>query len=272
MNRFLIAVIAAGLLCGSLMAQSQQSSGSGRSMPSEQQTPSPGQTAPPSPPAQATGSATPGSKAPRIAPGSVIPVKLTKSINAKKAKKGDEVVVTVTQDLQNSAGAVIVPKDTKVVGHVTEAEARSKEQKESQVAIAFDHVVLKNGEQMQVPMSIQAIIAPPNRNPANAEQPSSYPSSGTGGAPTSVGGTYGSMGRGTPPAPSAPQTSGSESTDAPAGTPAQPPITGNTQGVVGIPNLKLSTAPDPTQGSVVSSEKNNVKLDDGTFLLLRVNQ
>jgi hypothetical protein len=41
---------------------------------------------------------------------------------------------------------------------------------------------------------------------------------------------------------------------------------------VGIENLKLSAAPDATQGSVVSSEKGNVKLDDGTFLLLRVNQ
>ena len=53
---------------------------------------------------------------------------------------------------------------------------------------------------------------------------------------------------------------------------AQPEITGNTQGVIGISNLKLSAAPNATQGSVVSSEKNNVKLDSGTLLLLRVNQ
>jgi hypothetical protein len=271
MNRVLIAVFAAALLCGSLVAQSPQPPSSG-SMPPEQQSPSAKPSAPPSTLAQASASTAPAGSAPRIAPGSVIPVQLTKSINAKKAKKGDEVVVKVTQDLQNGAGAVIVPKDTKVIGHVTEAEARSKEQKESQVAIAFDRAVLKNGEQMQMPMSIQAIIAPPNRNPANAEQSSGYPSSGTGGAPPSGGGTYGSMGRGTPPPPSAPQTAGSEPPPAPAGTPAQPPITGNTQGVVGIPDLKLSAAPDPAQGSVVSSEKNNVKLEDGTFLLLRVNQ
>ena len=62
--------------------------------------------------------------------------------------------------------------------------------------------------------------------------------------------------------------------DAPndAQTRGQQPITGNTQGVVGIPNLKLSTEPNPTQGSLLSSEKNNVKLDSGTVLLLRVNQ
>jgi hypothetical protein len=41
--------------------------------------------------------------------------------------------------------------------------------------------------------------------------------------------------------------------------------------VVGISNLNLAAASDATRGSVVSSEKNNVKLDDGIFLLLRVN-
>jgi hypothetical protein len=271
MNRFLIAVFAAALLCGSLLAQTPQPPSSGN-MPPEQQTPSAQPTAPPSAPAQATAPAAPAGSNPRIAPGSVIPVQLTKGINAKKAKNGDEVVAKVMQDLHNNAGAVIVPKDTKVVGHVTEAEARSKDQKESQVAIAFDHAVLKNGEQMQMPMSIQAIIAPPNRNPTNAEQPSSYPSSGAGGAPASVGGTSGSMGRGTPPASSAPQTSGSEPAGPQAGPQAQPQITGSTQGVVGIPDLKLTVMPDPRQGSVLSSEKNNVKLDDGTFLLLRVSQ
>ena len=277
MNRILIALFATALLCGNLLAQAQQSPSANtppepQQPAAEPQQPAPSQTPPA--PAPATESAAPASNSPKIAPGSVLPAQLTKSIDAKKAKKGDEVVAKITQDLRNNAGTVVVPKDTKIVGHVTEAEPRSKEQKESQVAIAFDHAVMKNGEQMQMPMSIQAINAAPNRNPANAsaEQPSSSPSTGTAGAPTAGGGRSGSMG-GTAPAPSSPpQTSGSAPAGTSAGTQAQPPITGDTQGVVGIANLKLSPAPDPTQGSVISSEKNNVKLDDGTFLLLRVNQ
>jgi len=271
MNRILITLFATALLCGNLLAHAQQSP-SGETTAPEQQQPSAGQTPPA--PAPAAESAAPASNASKIAPGSVLPAQLTKSIDAKKAKKGDEVVAKITQDLRNNAGTVVVPKDTKIVGHVTEAEPRSKEQKESQVAIAFDHAVMKNGEQMQMPMSIQAIIAAPNRNPANAgaEQPSSSPSAGTGNAPTPGTGRSGSTG-GTAPTPSSPpQTSGSAPAGTSAGTQAQPPITGDTQGVVGIANLKLSPAPDPTQGSVISSEKNNVKLDDGTFLLLRVNQ
>jgi hypothetical protein len=255
------------------MAQSPETPSS-QSAPTQPQAPATGQAAPPSTEPSANAAAAPASNAPRVAPGSVIPAQLTKSIDAKKAKKGDEVVAKIMQDLRNNAGTVVVPKDTKIIGHVTEAEARSKEQKESQVAIAFDHAVMKNGEQMQMPMSIQAIIAPPNRNSADASaaQPSNYPGSGGGGAPTGGGGRSGSMGGNAPTAPSTAQTSGSAPAGADAGTQAQQPITGDTKGVVGIANLKLSAAPDPTQGSVVSSEKNNVKLDDGTFLLLRVNQ
>lgn len=271
MNRILMAVFTAALLCGSVLAQSPST----ESAPEQpQQIPTAEQPATPSTPAQATpAQAAPPTSVPRIAPGSVIPARLTKSINAKKAKKGDEVVATVTQDLRNNAGTVLVPKDTKIVGHITEAQARSKQQKESEVAIAFDRAVPKNGEPMQMPMSIQAIIAPPNRNPASANQPpSGYPGPEAGGVPPSSSGRQGqgSMGGGTPPP--ARQTSGSAPSEVPAGAQAQPQITGNTHGVVGIENLKLSAAPDATHGSVVSSEKGNVKLDDGTFLLLRVNQ
>ncbi|HEV2688649.1 MAG TPA: hypothetical protein VGV35_08850 [Bryobacteraceae bacterium] len=268
MTRFPVAGLAAALLCGSLLAQSPQSAGSGNMSPQSSAQP----TSPTASPSPTTAPTAASAKTSRIAPGSVIPVQLTKSVDAKKAKKGDEVVAKVMQDLQSNGGAVVVPKDTKIVGHVTEAEAHSKEQKESQLAIAFDHAVLKNGEQMEMPMSIQAIIAPPNRNPG-AQQASSYPSPAGGGAPASGGGARtGGMGGSAPQAQSAPQTTGTPPSEAPTGAPAQPQITGNTQGVVGISNLKLSAAPDATQGSLVTSEKNNVKLEDGTFLLLRVNQ
>ena len=112
----------------------------------------------PSSPEEASQPATAASTASnplKIAPGSVIPVQLTKTVDAKKAKTGDQVVAVVTQDMKNQGGEVLVPKDTKVIGHVTEAQAHSKEQKESQLAIAFDRAVLKTG-QVQMPMSIQA--------------------------------------------------------------------------------------------------------------------
>ncbi|MFY9904512.1 MAG: hypothetical protein WBX02_03635 [Terriglobales bacterium] len=233
MNRSLITiaitVFAAASLCGNLIAQSPQ-------------------TAP----------------AVKVAPGSVLLVELTKSVNAKKAKKGDEVTAKITQDLRDSAGAVIVPKDTKVIGHVTEAQPRSKDQ-ESELAITFDEAIFKHGASMQMPMAIQAIIAP--RNPSTSE--SGVP------APVETRDTTdavpnGRQGPGTPPN----GVTAAQTPTAPGQAPGQarPRITGSTQGVVGIPNLKLAAAPNATEGSLVTSEKNNVKLDDGTLLLLRVQQ
>jgi hypothetical protein len=213
----------------------------------------------------------------KIAPGSVIPVQLTKSIDVKKAKTGDEVDAQVTADLKAENGDIIVPKNTKVVGRVTEAQARNKEQKESQVGIAFDHAVM-NGSNMTMPMSIQAIVAQSylsggnssgsSRSNEGTAQPSPSPAAG-GTSQGNYGSRSGGMGA---PQAATPQTPQAPSADAPApAANAHQPITGKTEGVLGIPNLTLSTT-DTAHGSVMSSEKNNVKLEGGTLLLLHVNQ
>ena len=267
-------LFAALVLCGTALAQTATPSATTQTAPSSTQ-PASGQVAAP------TASPADSQASNRIAAGSVIPVQLTKTIDAKKAKTGDQVEAKVTQDLKNGQGQVIVTKDTKVLGHVTEAQARNKEQKESQVGIAFDHAVMKNGGDMQIPMSIQAVIGPmnPNANGNNnnennqsASPTSSAPAGGTSSAgPARAGG----MGTGaaspntdtaTASNASAPNDNGSSQGR------ANGPITGNTQGVVGISNLKLSAEPNTAQGSMLSSDKNNVKLESGTLLLLKVNQ
>jgi hypothetical protein len=214
----------------------------------------------------------------RVAPGSVIPVQLAKNIDAKKVKPGDEVVALVTEDMKTNTGMVLVPKDTKVIGHVTEAQPRSKDQKESEVGIAFDHALIKNGSDMQMPMSIQAVIAMPNPNSTQASSSSAdQQPSGMGGTatPSASGGRMGS-GSGAPssstPAPNMPSTEGTTA-DGQTGNAAKGGgISTKTEGVVGISNLKLMNASaGSTQGSLLTSEKNNVKLESGTFMLLRVN-
>jgi hypothetical protein len=243
--------------------------------PQEQPAPQPTRTSPEArPQARSPQGQTPtNAGAPtRVAPGSVIPVTLAKSIDAKKAKTGDEVVAKVTQDLKTGSGEVLIAKDTKVIGHVTEAQPRTKEQKESQVGIAFDRAVPKNGSEMQMPMSIQAIIGPQNDQNNNAgggnsdsSNAGAYPTSGSGGRP----GMSGSAPSRSQPASAGGSTPGDSQTT----NNTRPQITGETQGVIGIADLKLtSAAPNAAEGSVVSSEKNNVKLESGTMMLLRVNQ
>ena len=210
----------------------------------------------------------------KIAPGSVIPVQLTKTVDAKKAKPGDEIDAKVTQDMKSTTGQILVAKDTKVVGHITEAQAHSKEQKESQLAIAFDHAVMKNGEDMKLPMSIQAIIAPPSMNSNSGGDSAPAPDAApTGGSSTPSAGRTASGSTQPQPQQSsqAPMPSG-DSSGGNSATASRPQITGNTQGMVGFSNMKLAAAPDASQGSVVSSEKNNVKLESGTLMLLRVSQ
>ncbi len=263
MNRVLITVLAIALPCGSLMAQSPQSNSG-----TPPQTQSTAQPAAPSASTPANAGAAPASALLKPAAGSVLPAQLTKSVDAKKAKVGDEVVARITQDLRGNAGVVVLAKDTKIFGHVTQVQARSRDQKESQLAILFDHAVLKSGETIQMPMSIQAIIAPPSPADSSPSNPVRPP----GGTPPAVGGRTGAMGGATPPAAITPPSAVGAPPDASGPTPAQPKITGTTQGVVGIENLKLAAAPDAKMGSVVSSEKNNVKLEEGVLLLLRVNK
>jgi hypothetical protein len=231
------------------------------------------------PPAQSESSATSQTSTPRIAPGSVIPVQLTTTVDAKKAKTGEQVTAKVTQDLKSSNGMMLMPKDTEIVGHITEAQAKNKQDRESQVGIVFDHAVL-NGDNVSYPMSIQAVISPQvfqNQNGATsgaAEAPSPSPSGQMPSGQMPGGSSRGSMGggQGAPtngaPAGETPQTSGGSPT---SGGKA-PAITGQTQGMVGFEHMKLESPASPTQPSVISSEKNNVKLANGTLMLLRINQ
>src|SRR5579863_3919401 len=261
MKNFLSGIFAAAMLCAVSFAQDATPSQTNSTAPQGRPNPTATQGEPQSDPsssASASGNV-------RIAPGSVIPVQLTKTIDAKKVKTGDQVEAKVTQDLKAQNGQIVVAKDTRVLGHVTEAQARSKEQPESQVGIAFDHAVVKDEGEVPLPMSIQAIVASPASNSNNqgsadsAPEPANTPSPGA--MPSNGAGRSGMAGT-SPQMPAGPESSGTTQT---AGS-AHPPITGTTQGVVGIPNLKLEPAANPTQGSLVSSEKNNVKLESGTFM------
>jgi hypothetical protein len=283
MRTFLsVTLVSGALLCTAAFAQSEPPSAQNPSAPAAQpqsQPATPSQAQPETqPPASQPGQATqapaaagPAATPRKIAPGSVIPVQLTKTIDAKKAKTGDPIVATVTMDMTTSTGEVLVPKDTKVMGHITEAQARTKEQKESQVGIAFDRAVLKGGE-VSLPMSIQAVIAPPsnNTNGGESDQGASTPS--TGGSAASPASGRNANASQTPAAGTSPSAPPSEGASGSQGGGAHPPINGNTQGVVGISNLKLEPGQSPAQGSVLSSEKNNVKVESGTMLLLKVNQ
>ena len=215
----------------------------------------------------------------QIPPGTVISAVLTKGIEVKKAKTGDEVVAKVQNDIKNKAGEVLVPKDTRLVGKVTEAQPRSKEQKESRLGLVFDHALLKDGTQVPLSMSLQAIAdlqeaGAQGGNDSSYQQPGGYSGGGTGGGGGGMGGggMHGGYGGGTMERqPAAAPPAGSGDTGGPPRAGSQRTITPQTQGVIGIPDTQLSQA-SGSNGSLVTSDKSNVRLGSGTVLLLRVNQ
>jgi len=77
-------------------------------------------------------------------------------LDSKTAKAGDEVVLKTTQKFKTAEG-VVVPKGSRLVGHVTEVQAHSKQQAESHMGLEFDRVELRGGQSMAIHSMIESI-------------------------------------------------------------------------------------------------------------------
>jgi hypothetical protein len=158
-------------------------------------------------------------------------------------------------------------------------KAHSKEQATSELGIAFDHAVLKNGTEMPLALGIQAIGRSQANATAMADEPvmtgggsamgssSARPSGGggmVGGVRSTAGGVVNTAG----------STAGTAvNTTGVAGGAVSGSLSSTSQGVVGLQGLSLSAdTSTAAQGSVVSSTSGNVHLDSGTEMVLRVNQ
>jgi hypothetical protein len=249
MKRFLFSLLSAAVLLAGCLAQTPNNS-----QPSA------------SPQAASTPNASSASQLPA---GTIIPAELAKSIDTKKAKSGDQVVAKTTIDLRSKDGSTVIPRGTKILGHITDAKARSKDESGSMIAMAFDKVEMKGGGDLQFNGGIQA-IGKPEQNAA-AYTGGGSPMSESGGMPS--GGAHQGAGMGgarTGGTGASPSGSGYPG-NAPAESGAPPstgagPLSPSSQGVVGLPELSLQ---DSAQGSVITSSRGNVHLDSGTQLILR---
>ena len=213
--------------------------------------------------------------------GSTIQAELAKPLDTKKNKVGDEVIAKTTHDVK-SEGRVVIPKGSKLVGHVTDVKTHSKEQATSELGIVFDHAALKNGGELPLALGIQAIGRSQAAVAAVEDDTMATGSSGTGttgpssprssagGSP--LGGVRSTAGG---VASTAGSTAGGvvNSTAGTVGGAASGSLSATSQGVVGIPGLSLANQTSTsTNASVISSQGSNVHLDSGTEMILRVNQ
>ncbi len=207
-----------------------------------------------------------------FSPGTILPVELDKSVDAKKAKPGDPLVAKIDQDLLSN-GKIVIPRNSKIMGHVVEAKASSHDDKSSKLGIVFDKIEVKDAPEIPLSAVVQGIGAPVSAVGNNAYGddmggPSSgNPSGMTGSSPMGGSGNMGnnrsSSATGSA-SPNMPNQGGSS--EMPAGQKTSP-LPRNFQGVSGLHGLSLSQG--SMQDSLVSSQDHNVKLDSGTQILLR---
>jgi hypothetical protein len=204
-----------------------------------------------------------------LATGTGIYAELSGGVDSKKAKAGDAVTLHTTEAVKSSDDRVILPKGTKLVGHVTQSEAKSKGANASTLGLAFDKAVLKDGHEVPLNVTVQAIGPPVSHSmdPGPAPVENGVPQGAVRNSP--MGGDTRSA-----PTPSQPPTSGVGSSEATArDLNSHGQLAPSSQGVVGIQGLTLNRA-TPNKGlvAVVTSDGKNVHLESGTrFLLVQQN-
>ena len=139
----------------------------------------------------------------------------------------------------------LVPKGSKLKGHVTAAKARSKGDSDSQLAMAFDNLEVTNGKTLAIKGAVQAVF-PPYEEPA--PNMAGKASGAAGGGYT--GATVGTVTN---------DKSGSNLESSSKGDPALSPAS---VGVQGIHDLELNDG-------VLSSKGKNVKLGSGVRIIIR---
>jgi hypothetical protein len=188
--------------------------------------------------------------------GTIIVIELEKSLDAKKAKVGDQVEGSVLQDLIYK-GKVIIPHDARVVGHITEAVPSTKEQPQSRLGLVFEKIVLKDKRElpMQYPAAVTALAPPIRMRSTSTTQTADMPvqmekGRSSGGAAIDAVGANANL-------------AGANMRARGEGV-----IGATARGVIGMKHLTLETGSD--EMTVVVSDKGNVKLESAVQMVVRV--
>jgi len=240
-----------------------------------------------------------------LANGSTMQAELTRPVDAKKAKVGDQVMARTTEDVK-SEGQVVIPKGSKLMGRVTQAKAKAKGESESSLGIVFDKAVPKGGgPEVPVHAVIQALAAGQAQTAASANEVDTMASgsgmamgraeagrparsggaasgglvsgagstvgSTTGVASSAVGNVGGTAGGAAGGAVDSTVNTRVGAAGSAAGLNTAGQLTSASTGVVGLQGLNLSSAAgSSTQGSLITCAERNVRLESSTQMVLRV--
>jgi hypothetical protein len=181
------------------------------------------------------------------------PVKITKTLDSSKLKADDSIEVETAGSFKLADGT-LVPKGSKLVGHVVASKARSKGDPDSELTLAFDKLNIQGGKQLSLKGTVQAVYPPaeelmgPNMATAGTSQGGSVGGSTVGGGGVSPGGVG--------------LTNTRTGADTEASSTAQVVVDPKATGVQGMHDLSLNN------GALTSKGK-NVKLGSGVRIVVR---
>jgi hypothetical protein len=84
---------------------------------------------------------------------------LTKSLESKSATAGQELTLRTISDVVTN-GAVVIPRGSKLVGHVSEVATKGKDEPQSVLAIVIDKAVVSGRVEIPLQAIIAAVAAP----------------------------------------------------------------------------------------------------------------
>jgi hypothetical protein len=212
-----------------------------------------------------------------LAGGWPISAELRSSLDSKKAKQGDAIEARMTEAIKAN-GKAILPEGTKLVGHVTQVSSKSKGDADSSLGLAFDKAILKNGEEVPLNVTLQALATPGAAPASGAAAPDDMAASSQGtpinsGVPGGVNPREMSPGMSPGSPGNRPMNTSGTSTGASSGNPSGTlttagKLTPNSHGVFGVQGGALKPETTNGAGSVITSTGKNLRLDSGTQLLL----
>ncbi len=213
-----------------------------------------------------------------IESGSKIEGQLQSTIDVKKAKVGDEVVLRTTKTIKQN-GQTVIPKGSRLLGRVTEVQQKTKSNGESKLGLVFDRL---EGKDLSMPINASIVsitnVMSNTRVGDSAEtdlfgssSSSTRTSGGSSGGGSLLGGvtsTVGGVANTGGLLNTTTQTVGSVTNT--AGQTLGSTVGSVTRTVNGI---QISNAVDGSvqSGSTLSTSNKNIKLEKGVMIGLQMN-
>ncbi len=179
------------------------------------------------------------------------PAKVTKTLDSSKLKDGDAFEVETAGTFKLPDGT-LVPKGSKITGHITAAKARSKGDSDSQLTLAFEKLNISGGKQLSIKGDVQAVYPP-----ADEPMGPNMATAGTSAGGSARGSTVGGGGVNSGGVGLTNTTGGSNESTGP-----QTVMDMKFNGVQGMHDISLDNG-------VLSSKGKNVKLGSGVRVVVR---